>query len=496
MRCHGDIAVWQAFALGLIPMLSVSAFAQTTPSPASTKPTRSVTKLDPRAFHYGQPNSAPSPEPKPQESAPLQQPQKVLPISLDAIFRLAEQQNAQIGVARARVQEASAAADLAAQGWLPSLYVGAAYYRHEGGIANEDGTLTHSSFSSLFGGLEITSKLDLKEFAYQKVSAERALWQREGELSKITHETVLEAAETYIDMLAAHEGEIIALNLQKDLEDLVKRAQDRVMAEPGAAVEVPRIQAQLYAVQQRIVQLRARITQASAKLAYLLGIDPTVTLVPVDERLVPLELVNAAVPVENLVGQVLSNGPGVREMQGLLSLIHESIDKSNGPGKYLPIFELRAAEGGFGTGPGDSQTWDNRFDLGLQARWNLTELFTSCERQRILHAKTAQAHLAYDDLQGKLTAGVQESREAILLGRDQIRLGQSAIDQSREAHRLSDERLKHNVAGSSPSEVLLTLQSTLATEASYINAVRDFDRAELRLLLLLGPVNGHLPQAR
>jgi outer membrane protein TolC len=418
--------------------------------------------------------------------------EKIVPIALETIFRLAEQQNAKIGVARARVEEASAASELAAKGWLPSLYVGTSFYRHEGGISNEDGRITRSSFSSLFGGLELTSKLDLKEYAYEKVNAERALWQREGELSQITHETLLEASETYVDMLASHEGEILATDMQNNLQELLKRAEDRVMAEPGAAVEVPRIRAQRYAAEQRVVQLRQRIAQAGAKLAYLLGLDPSVTLVPVDERLVPFELVDTTVPVQDLVARALANGPGTREMEGLLALIHQSTEKANGPAKYLPVFEMRALEGGFGTGPGDSQTWDNRLDIGIQARWNLTDLFTRCDRQRIIQAKTAQAHLAYDDLRAKLTAGVQESREAIVSGHEQIRLGQSSIDQAREAHRLSDERLKHNVPGSTPSEVLLTLQSTLASQVSYLNAVREFDRAQLRLLLLLGPVNGHL----
>ena len=83
-------------------------------------------------------------------SAVEQQPMKVLPISIDTVLRLAEDQNAQVGVARERVSEAYAEKDVAAYAWLPKLYAGIAYYRHEGGIQNEDGTLQHSSFSSLF----------------------------------------------------------------------------------------------------------------------------------------------------------------------------------------------------------------------------------------------------------------------------------------------------------------------------------------------------------
>ena len=76
---------------------------------------------------------------------------KSLAIDLETVFRLAEDQNAKVSLARARVREAVAENDLAAVSWLPRFDIGTAYYRHEGGIANENGTLTHSSFGTFFG---------------------------------------------------------------------------------------------------------------------------------------------------------------------------------------------------------------------------------------------------------------------------------------------------------------------------------------------------------
>jgi len=419
-----------------------------------------------------------------------------LAINLDTVFRLAEDQNAQIALARAKVDEALTAKHIADKGWLPSLNVGVSYFRHEGGISFEDGTLIHSSFSSLFGGLEINSKLDLKEAVYLKINAERQLWQQRGELRRITNETLLDAATTYIDLLSARTGEAIAVAQQRDLDDLLGRAQklaDPTKGEPGARIEPVRIQVQKRAWQVRIEQFREQARRASAKLAYLLGIDPDLTLVPVDEKLVPMDLVDASVPLSHLVAQALSNGPGVQEMEGLLALIQRSTEQSKGPGKYLPVFEMRMIEGGFGTGPGDSQTWDNRWDLGLQARWNLMELVTARDRQRLVGAKTEQANLAYQDLRGKLTAGVQESREAVVSGKQQIRYAQEQVQEARQVHELSEKRLQNFVQGSTYSEVLLSLESVALAQAGYLNSIRDYDKAQLRLLLLLGagPADGN-----
>jgi outer membrane protein TolC len=418
---------------------------------------------------------------------------KLVPITLDTVLRLAEGQNAQISLARARVDEAYAQRDLASAGWLPNVYFGTAYYRHEGGIANEDGTLTHSSFSTLFGGAELSSKLDLKEFAYQKVNAERGVWQQRGELSRISSETLLDAANTYIDLLAARTGEGVALALQNDLEKVRDRARRALPALPETQVEYRRVEAQARVVERSLVNFRQQAARASAKLVYLLGVNPCVTLVPADEQLVPLELVDVSAPVCDLVAQVLANGPGIQEMEGLLALVQESMRRAEGPGKYLPVFETRMSEGGFGTGPGDRQDWDNRWDLGIQARWNLTNLLTRGERQRILQAKSAQAQLAYRDLREKLTASVQESREVILGEHEQIRLSREQIQEARKAFDLSWDRLQNAVGGSSASEVQLSLQSFAEAQVDYLQALRELDKAEVRLMILLGWASSHAP---
>jgi outer membrane protein TolC len=410
-----------------------------------------------------------------------------LPIGLDTVLRLAEEQNPQIAIARERVREAFAEKDVAASKWLPDVYLGMAYYRHEGGIQNEDGTLTHSSFGSLFGGMEVDGRLDIRDVAYQQVNAQRKVWQQKGELSRVTSETLLDAANTYVDLLTARTGEAIAHDLEAKLRGLLERAQKLASAEPVARVEVARIQAALDAEQQAVVKLRGQAAAAAAKLIYLLGLDPCAELVPVDSRLVAFDLVDATPPTCDLVAQALANGPGVREMEGLLTLIQDSIARSQGASQYLPIFEVRMAEGAFGAGPGDSLTWDNRWDLGLQARWNLTEAVTARDRRRVTASKVQQLHLNYQDLRGKLTAGVQEARGTILSGRDQIPLAEAQVSDSRRAYELSDERLRLVPQSSSYSESLLSIDAMARAQLAYLNAISSYDKAQLRLMVLLGP---------
>jgi outer membrane protein TolC len=412
-----------------------------------------------------------------------------VPISLDTVFRLAESQNGQTAVARLKLDEAFANQELAAKAWLPDLWIGAGWYRHEGGIANEDGTIVRSSFSSMFAGAELHGRFDLREAVYQKVDAERRSWQQRAEVSKLTSEALLEASTTYIDLLAARAAEATTGQVEGHLQDLLKQTTAIAMTLPAVEVEVARIQTELNGQQLLTRKMREAAMAATAKLIYLLGLDPASELVLTDRYLATITLVNADVPVDALVAQALENGPAVREMEGLLTLVHQAHEKSQGLAQYLPVLDLRVAEGGFGTGPGDQMSWDNRMDLGIQLRWNLTECLTSRERQRVTQAKIGQAHATYQDLRAKLTMGIQEARDASLSGREQMDLGQQQLKHAVDAYDRTKNRFtKANIKDRSPSEMLLTIRALNLSHLAYLTAIRDHDKAQLRLAVLTGLV--------
>jgi outer membrane protein TolC len=89
-------------------------------------------------------------------------------------------------------------------------------------------------------------------------------------------------------------------------------------------------------------------------------------------------------------------------------------------------------------------------------------------------------------LQGKLTLGVQEARETIAGGTEQIRQAQEHIDKARRAYELSNDRLNLRVPGSTHSEVLLSLQGLGLAQANYLNVLREYNKAQVRLMVLLG----------
>lgn len=412
---------------------------------------------------------------------------KVIPISLDTVFRLAHNQNGEITLAREKLQEAAATHDLARKAWLPDFYLSSSYFRHEGGTQDFTGQFIRSSYGSWLSGLEINGRIDLYDAAFQKVDAERKVWQKKTELSKISSETLLDAASSYIDWLTAIEGQRVADEIEQKINLLLDRATQRAKFDKSYHVEVARISAEARAQKLIVRRLREGAVTAEAKVKHLLGMDPMAVLVPIDRGLLPIKLVDANQPAEQLIDRAWSNGPGVAELAGLLDLIERSAAKS-GSANLMPVVELNMGEGLFGAGPGSSMDWDNRWDMCVRLRWNLKKHCVAEENRRIMESQRLQVHQSYANLRSKLALGVQEAREASLSNEERSALSVEQVEFAENTYSLSKSRLDSAVPGASYAEVLLSLRTLAAANYSRVEALRDLDKAQLRLFVLLGEV--------
>src|SRR5439155_13118480 len=207
----------------------------------------------------------PAPPPATLPPATDAAPTTAVPVSLDAVMRLAEDQNAQVALARERINQAYAEQELADKRLLPDVTVGTGYYRHEGGIQLQEGPLIRSSTGAMLSGADIYAKLDLKAITIAKLDAARKTLQARGEAKRVTTEVLLEASATYVDLLAAHSGLAIARDLDGELHKLLDRAERLANVERGARIEAFRIRAEINGQAQSIRKLEAQEKAAAAK---------------------------------------------------------------------------------------------------------------------------------------------------------------------------------------------------------------------------------------
>jgi outer membrane protein TolC len=407
-----------------------------------------------------------------------------VPITLDTLLRIAEQTNPRIANAREKLNESQLSSEMNCRGWLPQLYAGVAYYRHEGGIQDFQGNLVHSSYGSLYPALQLCTELDVRERAFREIDNERKMWQNKAELSQVNNEVLLDAATTYIDLLAARRGESLTRELERYERRLLQRAEKLAKRDAAADALVQALKAALRQRDYTAAQLHQQGDAASAKLVYLLGLPPLTVLVPGDAVFVPIELVDSALSPPQLIDLAMNQGPSVRELQALVNTIQSGIDRSYGPANLLPTLQLQACEGLFAAGPGATLDVDNRFDLCVQVKWNLTALCQAEEQRRLAKSRRDQAQWTLAEARGKLAAGVQEARSSILAGRERVGLAVDQVRHASDSYRLSNRRLEEGLG--SISDVLLSIRTLDQSHFNHLQAIRDHNRAQVQLMMYTG----------
>jgi outer membrane protein TolC len=414
---------------------------------------------------------------------------RVMPISLDAVLGLAEDNNPQITLARTKVWAAFTEKQLAAARWLPDVYIGVGYFQHDGGIQLQQGQIINSDTNAFAIGPNISFSYDPREYTYRQLLAARKVWQENGDLSKVTYEQTLDASTTYIDLLAAHTALSISQELQRALESLhaeAKKAHEILKTAP-IELEEQRIQQEITTQIQNQRKLQGKIDAASARLAYLLGLDMNTSLLPVDTQMVAFHIVDISPPLEALVAQSLANGPGIRDLEGILGVIQTGLGQSHGISRFAPQVDMQVGEGLFGAGVLGGMGYDNRFDLAVQARWNLTELLHGQRKRQVAMAQMNQVAWTQAELRARLTMGVQESRATILSSSSNFELAEDQIRQAKKMLESVQTLQKKTPDNVTYSQVLLAHQAVARAQLNYVELLQEFDKAELRLMILLGP---------
>lgn len=418
---------------------------------------------------------------------------QTIPVSLDAVMRLAEESNPLVAKARAMVCTAFAERELAATKWVPDIYVGVGYWRHEGGIQLQEGPLIDSSTGAYLTGMQINATYNPREYAFRQLASARKVWQSHGEMSKVSSEQLLEASSTYIDLLAAHTALAVSRDLEGKISELLTKAKMLNEAQNKSVptqLEVIRIEAEFQGQKQTQQKLQATIDAASAKLVHLLGLGDAAQVVPVDSQMAAFHLVDAKTPTDALVAQALAAGPGVRELEGVLGVIQAGMSTATGAARWVPEVNVQVGEGLFGAGFGSTMTWANRLDAGVQARWNISDLFLAERKKAVAFAQMNEAQWTYQELRSKLTLGVQEARTTIQNTGKQFAVAEDQIKRAKEAAQLSRKLKDTDPMGEkltvTYADVTLTHKAVALAQLNYVEILREFDKAQLRLMVLLG----------
>ncbi len=424
-----------------------------------------------------------------------------LPINLPTALRLGNARGLDIALASQRIQLAVAQLQQARVLWLPTLYIGVDYLRHDGQIQDVTGNVFGTSKSSFMAGVGPVAVFALTDAIFSPLAARQVARARTADLQATTNDTFLAVAEAYFNVQQAR-GELAgAEDIVRRAEDLVRRTRQlaEVLAPP---VEIVRARTELADRLQDVETARERWRVASADLVRILRLDPTAVIQPVEPPQLRISLVPLDCPIDNLIPIALMNRPELAANRALVQVTLQRLRQER-LRPLIPSILLHGTStppetlgvGVFGGGiNGDLSHFSARSDFDIEALWELRNLgFGNRALVNERRAEHRQSLLELFRTQDRVAAEVaqayaQAQSAAARVGQAESELADALDSVTKNFEGLSQTQRAGNllVLVIRPQEAVAAVQALARAYGRYYGAVSDSNRAQFRLYRALG----------
>ncbi|MHB8900170.1 MAG: TolC family protein [Thermoguttaceae bacterium] len=421
-------------------------------------------------------------------------------LDLAEALSIAGGQNPQIAYAAARYREAYARLESARVLWLPSIRAGVSYNHHDGPLQETNGNVIEASRSSLQTGLGtravgagspaipgVVAEFHSADMIYQPRIAAHSASARNAASRTACNDTLLSTSLAYLELLRALQLLRITEETQAHAQSLAELTANFAAAGQGALADADRAQVELVRRRNEVSRAREAVGVASARLAEVLSLDPTVHFLPREPALVPIEMV--AVPDDSdltgLVATGLSHRPELAEARALVcEAVYRYRREKHAP--LIPSVLLGVSQSGFGGGTGSEiDRFGDRFDLDAVVYWEVRNLgFGEQARRDEASAQCAQRRAAQAQVMDRVAREIVEAGTQVRSRSVQIPIAESGIQAATNSYRRNVERIREGQG--LPLEALQSLQALDDARREYLRTLVDYNDAQFRLQRALG----------
>ncbi len=445
----------------------------------------------------GPPTSVPLPP-----SAALQPDDRSLPINLPTALRLAGASPLDISLASQRVQAAAAQLERAHVLWLPTITLGADYFRHDGRLQDIVGNVFPTSRSSFMAGAGPTMVFSMSDAIYSPLAARQIVRARQNDMEAARNDSLLAVAEAYFNVQQAR-GELAgSVDAVRRASELVRRT-DQLAEGLAPGVERNRARTELARRRQSVELSYERWQTASAELNQLLRLDPGALVEPVEAPQLRVELIDPNRTVDELIVLALSNRPELASQQAVVQATLARLRQEK-IRPLIPSVLIRGAAtnpagtlstGYFGGGVNDNlSNFGARNSVDVQVLWELQNLgFGNRAAVKERQSENQQAMIQLFRTQDRVAAEVAQAHAQAKRSFNRL---QDAEDEVRNAAVTAEKNLEGLsqtrrvgellVLVFRPQEVVAAVQALDQAYRDYYGAVADSNRAQFRLYRALG----------
>lgn len=422
-------------------------------------------------------------------NAPGRTDRQVYPIDLTAALRFGDANSLEIALARNRLEVACVNEQAAQAQWLPDLIASPNYQYHDGTIQRAVGEIIDTRRNSLFVGGGPVLAWDLADTYYDQLVSHQLVHARSAAVGAARNQALLEIAEAYFDLLAAHAALMVARETTAHAERLAELTQKFAKEGVGLPSDAARARTEYQSRRQLERLAEERTITASAALARRLHLDPRVQLVPTDLRLVPIDVFPTEASLESLVDLAVQHRPEIQEGRFLISAAAERANQAR-IAPWVPQLQVGYSSGGFGGGfAGDPKGFFNSFsgrqDFGVAAVWQVKNLgFGNQYRTELQELDVTGAQLQWTRLIDKVSEEVVSAQEVIVSQHDQLSSSRSAVESAIESLDKNVQRIREGAG--LPIEVLQSIQALERARTEYVRTLTTYNKAQFRLFAATG----------
>ncbi len=395
----------------------------------------------------------------------------LVPINLPTALAMIGGQHPVVGFARWRVQEAYAQLDRAKIMWLPSIQSGFNYRRRDGNYQDVQGAIVDVNLNSFNYGLGagavgagspsqpgIVARFHLADALFLPKAAEKTAWARQHAASAALNQQLLFGGIAYIDLLEAYQDTEIIAAAVKRTSDLVELTEDFADAGEGLKSDADRTATELSLLQTRQLAVRERQLVASTRLARVLSIPMTSSILPQDTVAVPLEMMAQGSDEASLIAAGLATRPELKESQALVAAACEAYKREEFA-PFVPSVLLGFSSTSFGGGLGsNADNFGGRYDIDAMMIWEMRNLgFGEGPVRRERNAQVQQATFAKLRIMDQVAQEVAEANIQVGIRRQQVDMAQTAIARARDSYQRNVDRIRDGQG--LPIEVLQAIQA-------------------------------------
>jgi outer membrane protein TolC len=325
----------------------------------------------------------------------------------------------------------------------------------------------------------------LADAIFQPLAARRFAGSRTGAATAVTNDTLLQVTLAYFELLRAGEDIAISQVTRGQAQQLADITRAYAETGEGLTSDANRARSEL-AIRLNDVQ-RSREAQrvASARLAQLLRLDPTVVLTPTDPVAAPIEIVPHCAAAKDLVLQALSSRPELTENRELVAEAVVRLRRER-MSVLFPSVVMGASYLGMGSGINEQLApFHDRMDFDAIAYWQLRNLgFGEAAARRGAQANVRTAQFRQLATMDQVAREVVESHAQVQARKGQMATAKFGIEAALASQQQNLARIEQ--AKGLPIEVLQSLQALAQTRREYLRTVIDYNVAQFTLYRALG----------